>query len=115
MKFLMRLLITALVAYILSMILKPHVVIDSYFTALIFVIVLAILNAIIKPILIILTLPITILTLGIFLLIINVCMILLAGKFVSGIHIGGFWWALIFGFLLSFISSAINNTQKNKR
>jgi putative membrane protein len=113
MKFIIRLLVTALVAYILSMILKPHIVIDSYSTALIFVIVLGLLNAIIKPILVILTLPITILTLGIFLLIINVCMILLAGKFVSGIHIAGFWWAFIFGVLLSFISSAINNAQKN--
>lgn len=112
MKFIVRLLVTALVAYGLSLILKPHVLIDSYFTALVFVIVLGILNAILKPILIILTLPITILTLGIFLLIINVCMILLAGKFVSGIHIDGFWWALVFGILLSFISSAINNTQK---
>ena len=112
MKFIIRLLVTALVAYVLSMILKPHIVIDSYSTALIFVVVLGLLNAIIKPILIILTLPITILTLGIFLLIINVCMILLAGKFVSGIHIAGFRWAFIFGVLLSFISSAINNAPK---
>ncbi|MEO8823597.1 MAG: phage holin family protein [Ginsengibacter sp.] len=112
MKFIVRLLVTALIAYALSILLKPHVVIDSYSTAVVFVLVLAILNAILKPILIILTLPITILTLGIFLLIINVCMILLAGKFVSGIHINGFWWALIFGILLSFISSAINNVKK---
>ncbi|MEO8819977.1 MAG: phage holin family protein [Ginsengibacter sp.] len=112
MKFIVRLLVTALVAYILSMILKPHIVIDSYSTALIFVIVLGLLNVIIKPILIILTLPITIITLGIFLLIINVCMILLAGKFVTGIHIGGFFWAFIFGVLLSFISSAVNNGQR---
>ena len=112
MKFIVRLLVTALIAYALSKLLQPHIVIDSYSTALLFVLVLAVLNAILKPILIILTLPITILTLGIFLLIINVCMILLAGKFVSGIHINGFWWAFIFGILLSFISSAINNVQK---
>ena len=112
MKFIVRLLVTAVIAYALSKLLQPHIVIDSYSTAVVFVLVLAILNAIVRPILIILTLPITILTLGIFLLIINVCMILLAGKFVSGIHIDGFWWALIFGILLSFISSAINNVQK---
>lgn len=112
MKFIARLLVTALLAYVLSIVLKPHIIIGSYSTALIFVIVLGVLNAILKPILIILTLPITILTLGIFLLIINVCMVLLAGKFVSGIHIDGFWWALIFGVLLSFISSAINNPRK---
>lgn len=112
MKFIIRLLITAVVAYGLSMILKPHIVIDSYSTALIFVLVLGILNAIIKPILVILTLPITILTLGIFLLIINVLMVLLADKFVSGIHIDGFLWAFIFSLLLSFLSSALNNFSK---
>ena len=112
MKFIIRLLVTAVIAYGLSMLLKPHIVIDSYSTALIFVIVLAILNAIVKPLLIILTLPITILTLGIFLLIINVFMVILADKFVSGIHIHGFLWAFIFGVLLSFASSAVSNLQK---
>lgn len=112
MKFLIRLLITAAVAYGLSMILSPHVRINSFVTALIFVLVLAILNAIVKPILIILTLPITVLTLGIFLLVINVIMILLADKFVSGIHIEGFLWAFIFGLLLSIISSALVNFEK---
>lgn len=112
MKFIIRLLITAAVAYGLSMILTPHVRINSFVTALVFALVLAILNAIIKPILIILTLPITILTLGIFLLVINVLMILLADKFVAGIHIEGFLWAFIFGLLLSIISSALVNFEK---
>lgn len=112
MKFIIRLLVTAIIAYGLSMLLKPHIVIDSYSTALIFVMVLAILNAVIKPVLVILTLPITILTLGIFLLIINVFMVILADKFVSGIHIDGFFWALIFGVLLSFASSAVSKLQK---
>jgi putative membrane protein len=96
------------------MILKPHIVIDSYGTAVIFVLVLGILNAIIKPLLIILTLPITIFTLGLFLLVINVLMVLLAGKFVSGIHIDGFFWAFIFGILLSFISSTFSNFKSNE-
>jgi putative membrane protein len=112
MRFIIRLLITAAVAYGLSMILDPHIRIDSYSTALIFVLILGILNAIIKPILVILTLPITILTLGIFLLVINVLMILLAGKFVSGIHIDGFFWAFILGILLSVLSSAVNGLIK---
>ncbi len=112
MKFIIRLLITAAVAYGLSIILTPHIKIDNYFTALCFAFVLAFLNAIVKPILVILTLPITILTLGIFLLVINVLMILLAGKLVYGIHIEGFLWALVFGLLLSIISSALVNTGK---
>lgn len=114
MKFIVRLLVTAAVAYGLSMILKPHIVIDSYSTALIFVLVLGLLNAIIKPLLIILTLPITIITLGIFLLIINVLMVILAGKFVTGIHIDGFLWAFIFGILLSFLSSTLTSFLKDR-
>jgi putative membrane protein len=114
MRFIIRLLITAALAYGLSMVLDPHIHIDSYSTALIFVLILGILNAIIRPILIILTLPITILTLGIFLLVINVLMILLAGKFVSGIHIDGFFWAFIFGILLSVFSSVISRLIKER-
>ena len=114
MKFIVRLLVTAAVAYGLSMILKPHILIDSYGTALIFVLILGILNAIVRPLLIILTLPITILTLGIFLLIINVLMVILAGNFVSGIHIDGFLWAFIFGILLSFVSSTLTSFFKDR-
>jgi putative membrane protein len=113
MKFIIRILITAAVAYGLSMILTPHIIIKSFTTALIFALVLALLNAIVKPLLIILTLPITIITLGLFLLVINVIIILLAGKFVTGIFIDGFLWALIFGLLLSFISSALVRLEKS--
>jgi putative membrane protein len=114
MNFLVRLLITAAVAYGLSMILSPHIIIDSYKTALIFALVLAFLNAIVRPILIFLTLPITILTLGIFLLIINVLMVLLADEMINGIYIQSFLWAFVFGILLSFLSSALNNIGKKK-
>lgn len=114
MNFIIRLLVTAGVAYILSMVMAPHVVIDTYFTAFVFVIVLGILNAIVKPILIILTLPITILTLGIFLLVLNVLMVILAGKFVDGIHIDGFFWAFLFGLLLSFLSSILTKPDGSK-
>ena len=112
MKFIIRLLITAALVYVLSLLLNPHVQINSFTTALIFVLVLAFLNAILKPILIILTLPITILTLGIFLLVINVLMILLADKLVDGIHIQSFLWAFIFGLLLSVLSSAFSGIEK---
>jgi len=113
MKFIVRILVTAAVAYGLSMMLKPHIVIDSYATALIFVLVLGLLNAIIRPILVILTLPITVLTLGIFLLVINVLMVILASKFVDGIHLDGFLWAFIFGILLSFLSSTLTGLLKD--
>ena len=114
MKFIIRLLVTAAVAYGLSMMLKPHIVINSYSTSLIFVLVLGFLNAIIRPILILLTLPITVITLGLFLLVINVLMVILAGNFVSGIHIDGFLWAFIFGILLSFLSSTLTSLLQDK-
>ena len=96
----------------LSKMLEPHVVINSFSTAIIFALVLAFLNAIVKPLLIILTLPITIVTLGIFLLVINGLIILFADHLVSGINIDGFWWALIFGVLLSFVSSVLQKLIK---
>jgi putative membrane protein len=68
--------------------------------------VLAFLNAIVKPILILLTLPFTVLTLGLFLFVINAFIILLAAKLMDGIKIDGFWWALLFSIILSTFSSA---------
>src|SRR5258705_12314761 len=101
MKFIIRLLITAAVAYGLSLILTPHVRIDSYVTALLFSLVLAFLNAIVKPIFVILTLPITILTLGIFLLLLNVLMVLLADSMVYVIPIQAYLCAFLLGILWS--------------
>ena len=114
MKFLTNLLLTAIAVYLLSKLLEPHVVINSFSTAIIFALVLAFLNAIVKPLLIILTLPLTIITLGLFLLVINVIIILLTDNFVSGINIDGFFWALIFGLLLSVVSSFLQNLGKKK-
>ena len=112
MRWIINLLITAVVVYVLSKLLEPHVVINSFTTAVIFALVLAVLNAIVKPLLIILTLPLTIITLGLFLLVINVLIILLADKFVSGINIDGFLWAFIFGLLLSILSTVLQKLEK---
>ena len=104
MNLIIRLLITAAVAYGLSMILSG-VHIPDFKDALIFAIVLGLLNVFIKPILVILTLPISIVTLGLFLFVINALIILLADKFMDGITVDGFWWALIFSLILSVVSS----------
>ncbi len=71
-------------------------------------IALAFLNAIVKPILTVLTIPITIFTLGFFLLAINAFIIIFAEKLVSGFHVDSFWWALIFSFLLSILTGILN-------
>ena len=106
MNFLLRIIVTAVVAFGLSAVLHG-IHIDSFGSALLLSVVLAILNALLKPILIILTLPITILTLGLFLFVINACIVLLAGKFVDGFRVDGFGWALLFSLLLSILTSIL--------
>lgn len=114
MNFLIRLLISGIIAYVLSKILSG-VHISDIGTAIIFALVLACLNAIIKPILVLLTLPITVVTLGLFLFVINALIILLADKLLDGIRIDGFWWALLFSIILSVFSSALNTAFADKK
>src|SRR5687767_4352387 len=111
MGFLTRLLITAIVAFALSYMLSG-VIIDSLWQAIVLALLLGLLNAIVKPILIILTFPITIITFGLFLLIINALIILLADKILNGFQVKNFWWALLFGLLLSIITSVITPGKK---
>ena len=82
--------------------------VDDYLSALMVAIVLAFLNTIVKPILTILTIPITVFTLGFFLLAINAFIIIFAGKLVSGFHVEGFWWALLFSLILSIFTGILN-------
>lgn len=86
----------------------PHVTVDDYVSALMVAVVLAFLNTIVKPILTILTIPITVFTLGFFLLAINAFIIIFAGKLVSGFHVDGFWWALLFSLILSIFTGILN-------
>ncbi len=72
-------------------------------------------NAILKPVLIPLTFPITLLTFGLFLFVINACIILLAEKVVSGFVVDGFWWALLFSLLLSIVSSLLYKEDNMER
>jgi len=84
------------VAYILA-----GVSSDNFWTALVAALVLAILNVILKPILLLLTLPITIVTLGLFALVVNGLVILFMAWLVPGIKVEGIWWAIAFGILVS--------------
>jgi putative membrane protein len=106
MKLIIRILLTAVVVFLIAKFL-PGVSVASYGTAVIVALVLALLNLIVKPILVILTLPVTILTLGLFLLVINAVIILLADSFISGFGVDGFWIALIFSLLLSIFQSIL--------
>ena len=107
MGFLIRLLVTALAAYFASWIL-PGVTLDSAATAIIVALVLAILNAIIKPILVILTIPITIVTLGLFLLVINIIIVQLADYLIDGFQVDGWLAALLFSLIVSVVSAILH-------
>ncbi len=114
MKFILRLLLSALAVVILSKIL-PGVSVASYGIAILVAVVLSLLNFIVKPLLIILTLPVTILTLGLFLLIINALIILMADGLVSGFAVDGIWWALLFSLLLSILQSLLFSFLKEEK
>ncbi|MBL1220317.1 phage holin family protein [Chryseobacterium sp. L7] len=108
MNLIIRLLVTAIVAYLLTKVL-PGVHFEGFSSAIIFAIVLGILNIFVKPILGLLGLPLTIITLGLFALVINALIILIADYFIDSMVVDGFWWALIFSVLLSFVTSLANS------
>jgi len=89
--------------------------VKDYVTSLLVAFVLAILNIILKPILVVLTIPITFLTLGLFLLVINAVLVLIAGEIVPGFRVDSFWWALGFSLIVSIVNSVINSSNKNNQ
>jgi len=114
MKLILRLLLTALAVVILAKIL-PGVAVDTYVTAILVAVVLSLLNFLVKPVLVILTLPFTILTLGIFLLFINAIIILLADYFITGFSVSSIWWAILFSLLLSILQSILHSILKDDK
>ena len=109
-----KLLINA-AALIIASYLLPGVVIDNFYSAVIVAIVLAILNVFVKPLLIIVTIPITILTLGLFLFCINAIILLIADKLVDGFDVNGLLWALILSFVMSVLNAIFGvNSNPNQ-
>jgi putative membrane protein len=115
MNMIIRILVAAAIAFILAQVL-PGVHVNSYVNAIWFAIALGVLNFLLKPILVLLTLPITIITLGLFLLVINTVVVLIASDIVGGFSIDSFWHALLFGLLYSLLTSILfreADRQKN--
>lgn len=111
MHFLINLLIRVL-AILISAYLLPGIRVENFFTALVVAIVLGIINAIVRPILLILTLPINILTLGLFTFVINALLILLVSAIVPGFFVANFWWALLFSLILSLVGGFLHSLKK---
>jgi putative membrane protein len=104
MKFIISILFTAAVVMVLGHVL-PGIHVINFWTAVVIALVLALLNAILKPILVVLTFPITIITFGLFLFVINAIIIIICDKFIGGFEVDSFWWALLFSILVSVATS----------
>ena len=90
------------VSYVLS-----GIQIDSLVTALILAVVMAVLNVTLKPLLILITIPLTIVTFGLFLLVVNVLVLYAAEAMIGGFAIAGFWWAIAFSLLVTFVNGIL--------
>jgi putative membrane protein len=108
-RFLLSGLAVLLTAYIL-----PGVHVEHYGYALLAALLISLANVFVKPILVILTIPITIFTLGLFLLVINALIILLVESLVPGFNVDGFWWALAFSLILSIFNSMFSELTAAK-
>ena len=106
MNFLLQWLVSGL-AIIITAYLLPGVRVAGFFAALVTALILGLINAFIRPVLILLTLPLNILTLGLFTLVINALLVMLAAAIVPGFSVQGFGWALLFGLVLAVIGYAL--------
>ncbi len=108
---LLSVLVSTIAVFVTAHIL-PGAHVDSFLTALVVAVVLGLVNAFIRPIVFLLTLPINILTLGLFTLVIIAGMVLLVSAIVPGFHIDGFWWAMAFALVLAVVSGFLNSLVK---
>ena len=111
MNFIVRLIISTLAVLITAYIL-PGVYVDSFMTAVLVAAVLGCLNVLVKPLLILFSLPLVVLSLGLFLIVINTLIILLTDKLVDGFKVDGFWHALLFSIVMSMVTSILNAIKR---
>ena len=88
--------------------LLPGISVQSFGTALVTALVLGLINAVLRPILVVLTLPFTIITLGLFILILNGLLVLLTSAIVTGFLVVNIWWAMLFSIVFSVISFVLH-------
>jgi putative membrane protein len=103
MNMLIRWLLSTLAVMVVAFIL-PGVQLSGFFAALVVAVVLGLINAILRPIILILTLPVNILTLGLLTLVIDALLVMLAAALVPGFDLASFWWALLFAVVLGLVN-----------
>ncbi len=114
MKIFLKLLLTAIVVFALSQLLSG-ISVDNYITAVLVAVTISLLNMFVRPLLVFFTLPATVVTLGLFLFVINACIILLAGNLITGFAVSGFFTALVFSVLLSFFRTVLFSLLKEEK
>lgn len=97
----------ATITVVIAAYILPGVSVSGFWAAFFAAIAIGLINMAIKPLLIIITLPINILTLGLFTFVINALLIMLASAIVPGFHVAGFWWALLFSLIIVLISNLL--------
>ena len=105
-------LLMRMVVLLITTYLVPGFHIDSYTTALVVAIVLGILNVLVKPILVFLTLPATVITLGLFIFVVNAVLLIIASKFIPGFRIDSFFTAIVASIVISLVSSLLSTLIK---
>lgn len=110
MNIIIRLLVSALAIFVTAYLL-PGVDVTGWQTYFILAIVLGALNLFLKPLLVLLTLPLSIVTLGLFTIVINTLLVMLADKLVDGFTVANFWWALAFGLVLAVVNSVLKRLE----
>lgn len=100
----------AVTAYIL-----PGVSVDNVAAALVAAVVLALINTFLRPVLLLLTLPLSIITLGLFAIVLNTLLIMLADAMVPGFAISGFWWALLFSIIVALVNALFKDIADGKK
>lgn len=104
MGFILKVLLTALAVFVADYLLDGVHIAGDWVTTIIVALVLALLNTFLKPILVILTIPITIITLGLFLLVINMIIVMLAAYLIDGFTVDGWLYALLFSLIVSLVT-----------
>lgn len=110
MKVLLSILIMAIAVAVADYII-PGVALNTFVTAIVVGIVMGLINSLIRPVLLVLTLPINVVTFGLFTLVINALMVMLAGWIVPGFEVAGFWSALLFSLVISLLKMMFSSIE----
>ncbi|MCA9996405.1 MAG: phage holin family protein [Anaerolineales bacterium] len=108
-RFIIRILINAAALWVAAQLLSGITLAQDFVTFLIVALVFGLINALLKPILTILSLPFIIITLGLFTLVVNALLLLLVDALTDGLTIAGFWWAVLGSIVISIVSMVLNS------